>query len=165
VETLIQLVKTDSSASGKQLLKLLLVVDEAFQPHNYQPEELSDVERQDYMSSIVNKLRKNAFALLGKQKYREAAAVFLLCPTASMIKSAISVLSKQYNQPYLAHLIMRCFEYRLFFAPDTARKLLPMTIIIIIIILIIFIEPLNIINRKVRQIIARGMHFISSKVD
>ena len=103
VDTLIHLAKSDTSQSGKQLLSLLLSVDETFNPLN---------KENDKFQKLQTKLRKNAFALVKKHKYREAAAVFMLYPTVSMLKSAASVLSQQYNQPLLSHLIMRIVEYR-----------------------------------------------------
>ncbi len=102
-ETLLHLAKGDSSATGKQLLKLLLMVDEVFNPRN---------EEKDKVQKLQVKLRKNAFALIKKHKYKEAAACFLLYPSPSMVKSAASVLSQQYDNPMLSHLIMRIIEHR-----------------------------------------------------
>jgi hypothetical protein len=102
-ETLLQLAKGDGNETGKQLLRLLLMVDETLNPLNTDPEKLVKLQ---------TKLRKNAFALINKQKYKEAAATFLLCPTPPMIRSAASVLSKQLDDPFLAHLVTRIIEYR-----------------------------------------------------
>jgi hypothetical protein len=104
VDTLLNIAKADSSASGKQLLSLLKMVEEAVNPYNTDKEKLVKLQ---------NKLRKNAFALIRKQRYREAAATFLLCPTVSMIKSAQNVLAQQYRSPFLAHLVSRLMETRL----------------------------------------------------
>ncbi len=104
VDTLINIAKVDSSPSGKQLLTLLIMVDEAFNPYNTD---------KDKLTKLQNTLRKNAFALIRKQLYREAAAVFLLCPTVAMIRSAQSVLAHQHRSPFLAHLVSRLVETRL----------------------------------------------------
>ncbi|KAJ3161107.1 regulator of (H+)-ATPase in vacuolar membrane [Geranomyces michiganensis] len=50
---------------------------------------------------------KNAFALLGKQRYEYAAAFFLL---ADKLKDAVSVCLKQLNDPQLATILCRLYE-------------------------------------------------------
>lgn len=107
-ETLMQLARTDPTPSGKQLLTLLLQVDEAFNANNSEEDESTRI------SYLITKLRKNADALVRKKRYREAAAVLLLLPTAQMIKSALSLLAFQFNAPFLAHLVARCIEYRIY---------------------------------------------------
>lgn len=141
-ETLMQLARTDASPSGKQLYALLLQVDEAFNPFNSttnpkksnqdsdsseddsSSDEERDAARDDAarIAALTQKLRKNATALVRKQRYREAAAVFLLCPTAAMVKSALNLLTVQYNQPFLAHLVARCLEYRIYGHGEISRK-------------------------------------------
>lgn len=140
-ETLMQLARTDSSPSGKQLYALLLQVDEAFNPFNSttnrskQDSDSSEDDSSDSdderdpakddavrIAALTQKLRKNATALVRKQRYREAAAVFLLCPTAAMVKSALNLLTVQYNQPFLAHLVARCLEYRIYGHGEISRK-------------------------------------------
>jgi hypothetical protein len=103
-DTLLNIAKADSSKTGKQLVSLLLMVDEAFNPYNTD---------KDKLIKLQTKLKKNAFALIKKHSYREAAAVFLLCPTITMIKSSSGVLSQQYRSPFLSHLVMRLMETRL----------------------------------------------------
>eukprot|EP01039_Chlorochromonas_danica_P003293 gene3293-3612_t len=119
VDRLLQLAKADSSPSGKQLLALLYMTDETFNAFNNKP---------DKFRVLQTKLRKNAFALIRKHRYREAAAVFLLFPSSSMIKSAQSVLVKQYDQPLLAHLILRLIECRLLNASSIEEELLGNTV-------------------------------------
>lgn len=133
-ETLLQLAKTDPSPSGKQLLSLLLQVDEAFNPSNSssrkkrapssedneedssdeEEEEEEDDDEATRVANVIAKLRKNADALVRKKRYREAAAVLLLLPTAQMLKSALNLLTFQFNAPFLAHLVARCIEYRIY---------------------------------------------------
>ncbi|KAJ3174760.1 regulator of (H+)-ATPase in vacuolar membrane [Geranomyces variabilis] len=50
---------------------------------------------------------KNAFALLGKQRYEYAVAFFLL---ADKLKDAVSVCLKQLNDPQLATILCRLYE-------------------------------------------------------
>lgn len=111
-----QLARTDPTPSGKQLLTLLLQVDEAFNANNSEEDESTRI------SYLITKLRKNADALVRKKRYREAAAVLLLLPTAQMIKSALSLLAFQFNAPFLAHLVARCIEYRIYCHGELSRK-------------------------------------------
>lgn len=143
-ETLLQLARTDLSPSGRQLVTLLNQVDEAFQPaavtvktrrrhgdddnesssdddSDEDEEEEEEEDEETRIKLLLQKLRKNADALVRKKRYREAAAVLLLVPTASMIKSALNLLAFQFNAPFLAHLVARCVEYRVYCHGELSR--------------------------------------------
>lgn len=124
-DRLFLLAKADSSTNGRQLLNLLTTVEETFNPHNDDEDKFDDLQKF---------LKKNAFALMRKQRYRDAVAVFLLYPTANMLKAAHSVLIQQCDQPFLAHLILRIIEYRftsyrLYFPLSNARSPLDSTLL------------------------------------
>jgi hypothetical protein len=135
---LLQLARTDTSPSGKQLISLLLLVDEAFNPASaeaYRQKQDKDSDSDEdsesdeetlneatRIANLLQKLRKNADALIRKKRYREAAAVLLLVPTGPMVKAALNLLTFQFNSPFLAHLVARCIEYRVYCHAELSRK-------------------------------------------
>eukprot|EP01031_Cornospumella_fuschlensis_P024605 gene24605-29726_t len=117
VDTLINLCKTDSSPSGKQLLQLLYAVDDVYvtlQSADADRTQLPNIDTSHpKFVQLQSKLHKNAFALIRRQMYRQAAAVFLLAPTHGNIKAALNCLAGQNNDPCLAHLVARVLETRI----------------------------------------------------
>ncbi|KAI8913148.1 RAVE protein 1 C terminal-domain-containing protein [Powellomyces hirtus] len=63
----------------------------------------NDFEEERWKSAAL----KNAFALLGKQRYEYAVSFFLL---ADKLKDAVSVCLKQLNDPQLATILCRLYE-------------------------------------------------------
>ncbi|KAI8818763.1 RAVE protein 1 C terminal-domain-containing protein [Fimicolochytrium jonesii] len=63
----------------------------------------NDFEEERWRSAAM----KNAFALLGKQRYENSVAFFLL---ADKLKDAVSVCLKQLNDPQLAIILCRLYE-------------------------------------------------------
>ncbi|KAB7507520.1 DmX-like protein 1, partial [Armadillidium nasatum] len=64
---------------------------------------------------------KNAFALMGKQRFEHAAAFFLL---AGALKDAVEVALTKLNDEQLAFVITRLYEGELVTTPPTLQKLL-----------------------------------------
>ncbi|KAL7632237.1 UNVERIFIED_CONTAM: hypothetical protein RMT77_017453 [Armadillidium vulgare] len=64
---------------------------------------------------------KNAFALMGKQRFEHAAAFFLL---AGALKDAVEVVLTKLNDEQLAFVITRLYEGELVTTPPTLQKLL-----------------------------------------
>ena len=63
----------------------------------------NDFEQERWQTAAL----KNAFALLGKQRYEYAVSFFLL---GNKLKDAVNVCLKQLNDPQLAIVICRLFE-------------------------------------------------------
>ena len=69
---------------------------------------------------------KNAFALMGKQRFEHAAAFFLL---AGALKDAIEVVTTQLQDEQLAMVIIRLYEGELEATPPTLKKMLYTTVL------------------------------------